>query len=134
VTVQRDTIIAERMPAGSVQWMRFTVPVSIHNTDVAPVTLAYCGNGIETPENSGWRSVWSPFCLLESTSQITIAPGDTRQIDFDVTAAVAGPGGPEWRNATVEGTYRITIGMIADNSGGRAPVVASNTFVVSNQR
>jgi len=128
VTVQRDTIEASRVVGGSVTWLQFTVPAAIHNAGSVSVTFSYCASVIEAPARGAWDAVWSPICALDSRAALEIAPGETREITVDVSAAVAGPGGPTWNSAAVDGTYRLAVGLVAAGLDGRIPQIPSNSF------
>jgi hypothetical protein len=130
VTVQRDTIVASRVVGGSVTWIRFTVPAAIHNGGSVSLTYPYCVSVIEAPARGVWGVVWSPICALGSKTDLEIAPGETRQISVDVSAAVAGPGGPTWGSASVDGTYRLAVGLVAAGLDGRIPQIPSNPFTL----
>ena len=47
-----------------------------------------------------------------------------------IAAAIKGPGGPVWENATVNGTYRFTAGLLPSGFVGDIPTVGSNAFTL----
>jgi hypothetical protein len=130
VTVQRDTIVASRVVGGGVTRIRFTVPAAIHNAGPVSLTYPFCAAFIEAPARGVWDVVWSPSCVLGSSTDLEIAPGETRQIAVEVSAAVAGPGGPTWGSAAVDGTYRLAVRLVAAGLTGRIPQVPSNPFTL----
>jgi hypothetical protein len=134
VAVQLDTVRAERLPAGRGMWMRFTVPVTIRNADRTSVTFVYCASSLEVQEVETWRGVWSPVCSLTGPSTpFTILPGETRQVVFEVTAALGGPGAPEWENDSVVGRYRFSVGVMTAGTSGLIPHTPSSSFLLVDQ-
>ena len=131
VLVQTDALLGALVPAGSVTWLQFTAPVSVHNAGRASITWVDCATTVEAPNGAAWETVWSPVCALASPGGLEIPAGETREVAVRVDAAVAGPGGPVWGRQTIPGTYRFTAGLQYDGVGGRIPMIASNTFTLT---
>ena len=125
VAVTADTIIAGLNIAGTVTWLQFTLPVAIHNGRTVPVSVDLCLASVEEPSGTDWRMVWAPLCVLEGTTPPTVAPGETKTFQWQVVAAVSGPGGPKWGSQTVNGAYRLSIATAALGA------LTSNTFAVN---
>jgi hypothetical protein len=122
MSVTSDTLVAGVRPAGDVTWLQFTIPVSIHNGNSAPLTVDVCLASVEDPNGT---IVWAPICFLEGVTSPTIAPGATQTYQWSVMAAVSGPGNPKWGSQTIDGTYRLRLAIDADEA------VLSNAFAVS---
>lgn len=131
VTVDADTVQASRYVGPRVTWVNFKVPVSIRNNDVFAIDEPGCTTSIEYPAGAGWKMAWSPVCLLVGGVHDWIQPGETRTYEMFVSAAIEGPGAPEWSAPAIEGTYRLSAGLVlAQGGGGLIPRVPSNTFVI----
>jgi hypothetical protein len=130
VVVQSSTVIATVSAAGSIDWMRFTLPVAIYNGSRRLIRFEYCASAVEKAAGSGWRAVWTPICSLSADSPAEIQPGETRELSLDITAAVDGPGGPRWDSDEINGTYRFRAGLVPDGYSGVIPGTGSNTFVL----
>ena len=94
VLVQTDALLGALVPAGSVTWLQFTAPISVHNVGRASITWVDCATTVEAPNGAAWETVWSPVCALASPGGLEIPAGETREVAVRVDAAVAGPGGP----------------------------------------
>jgi hypothetical protein len=129
VTVSRDTIVATREVAGSSDWLRFTVPASIHNAGRRPIRYEFCSYAIEELNGSEGRTVWSPVCATMATMPTVIHPGETFELSVDVFAVAAGAG-PSWRSNHTTGTYRLSLWLLPEGHTGVMPSVGSNTFVL----
>jgi hypothetical protein len=125
VAVTADTIIAGLNIGGTVTWLQFTLPVEIHNGRTVAMSVDYCLASVEEPSGTDWKTVWAPICAVEGTTANTIAPGETKTIPWQITAAVSGPGGPKWGSPTVNGTYRFSLATAALGT------LTSNTFTVN---
>ena len=66
VLVQTDTLLGALVPAGSVTWLQFTAPISVHNAGRASITWVDCATTVEAPNGAAWETVWSPVCALAS--------------------------------------------------------------------
>jgi hypothetical protein len=130
VTVQRDTLVASMVMAGTVRWMNVTVPLSIYNAGTERLTFEYCASGIEGRVAGDWQRAWGPICAVASGSPAEILPGETRELTVTVTAAVEGPGGPEWQLERIDGMYRFAAGLVRSGMSGAIPVVHSNAFTL----
>ena len=131
VLIQRDTLLAALVPAGSVTWLRFTAPIAIQNAGRAPITWVGCATRVEAPSGASWETVWTPVCALESPGGIEIPAGETRVFSVRIDAAVEGPGGPVWGRQGIAGTYRFSAGLIYSGVAGRIPMIASNAFTLA---
>jgi hypothetical protein len=58
-------------------------------------------------------------------SASTIAPGETKTFQWPVAAASSGPGGPKWGGRTLDGTYRLSLTIGANEK------LESNSFAIS---
>jgi hypothetical protein len=130
VVVQRDTLTSTTVTGGTMQWIHFTVPVAIHNTTQVPQTFDYCASSIETQVGGTWTRVWSPYCLMNFVPLVPILPGETRSVNVVVDAAIAGPGGPPWEGASVNGTYRYAAWITPVEVVGTVSWTASNAFIL----
>ena len=129
--VQRDTIVPALITAGTVTWLRFTVAVTVHNTGTAALAFDLCESAVEVQAGSGWGPAWSPICALVLGSGPVIPAGASRELTVDVKAAVQGPGYPDWRATTVDGTYRLLVAL-ASSGARRADLrVTSNAFILA---
>jgi hypothetical protein len=131
LTVPRDSVTATITPAGTVQWLKFAVPITIQNAGRATVTFQYCNIGIDNRvAGDQWRAAWSPTCTVQAVSPDEIRPGETRELTVEVAAAVEGPGGPRWGSDEIDGTYRVHARV--DAADGTSPAtLTSNSFVVT---
>ena len=128
LSVTSDTIVASERPAGTSTLLQFTIPVSIHN----PIVSAADGSTIclaSILQASGGE-VWEPMCAegagtLTATIPSTIAPGATSTFQWTVTATTSGLSFPMWESQTVDGTYRLRLGL------GAEAVLVSNQFAIS---
>jgi hypothetical protein len=130
VVVQRDMLATTSVVAGTVTWLRFEVPIAIENSDRVALTFVGCATTIEARTGAEWTTAWTPTCSTGTDSPLVIPPGEVRELTVSVIAATAGPGGPEWRAAGTDGTYRLVAGLIPANTGGRIPKVPSNAFTL----
>ena len=130
VVVQDDTLIATVTQYESLEWVRFTIPVAIHNGGPAAVQRFRCAYGIEAETGDAWQGVYSPLCSLELVPPEVIAPGQTRQLDMLIHATLAGPGAPKWRDEGIDGTYRVAMLLTPVGAEGAVPMATSNPFVL----
>ena len=130
VIVQQDTLVATVTQYESLEWVQFTIPVTIHNEGPAAVQRFQCGYGIEADAGDAWRRVYSPLCSLELVPPEVIAPGQTRQLGILIHATLAGPGAPEWKDEGIDGSYRVAIGLLPVGAEGIIPLVTSNPFAL----
>jgi hypothetical protein len=128
--VQRDSVVATRVQAGQATYITVSVPVAIHNADAQPVTFFYCASHIQARTGGEWDAVLVPVCSGSGTT-LEIAPGDTRHFSFSVTESIAAGALPRWGSATIDGIYRLRVGLLHASRYGHIPLVASNTFVVT---
>jgi len=112
-------------------WIEFAVPVRIENTGAVPLEFTACASRLEAQTGSSWNAVWAPICSANASTLPAIPPGERRDVTMNVSAALDGPGSPEWRSDNVAGTYRFVAGLILSGVGGRIPTVASNTFTLA---
>jgi hypothetical protein len=129
VVVQSETVTPALSTAGSVNWMRFTLPLAIHNGSPRPIRFDHCTSAVDAPTGGEWRVVWTPICPLSASSPGDIQPGETREVTVTIIAAVDGPGAPRWDNDQIDGTYRFRMGLIRNELRKVIPV-ASNTFML----
>ena len=131
VVVRSETVDVIRSVGDGVSWMRFTLPIVIHNDGEHPLRFEYCASAVEQPAADGWRAVWTPICSLPAGPPGEIQPGESRELDLTVIAAVQRPGAPLWESAEIAGTYRFAAGLIPTNlRRGLIPHVGSNAFVL----
>src|SRR4029453_11023501 len=57
VTVLRQTLGVTVVPAGSVTWIEFTVPIRIDNTGPASLRFIGCASGLEVRVGDQWSDV-----------------------------------------------------------------------------
>ena len=129
VSVADTSIAATIVHAGSVDWLQFTLSVTVDNRSAVVVAFNPCMSSIEGSDGMSWSLVWSPICAFTGVGDPQVAPGEMREFDFSVNAAVAGPGGPKWNSPRVDGTYRYQAGVVALD-GTALAVTPSNAFVV----
>lgn len=132
VTVASDSIVGTIVHAGDVDWLRFPLTVTVENRGRATVGFTICMSSIEGNAGTGWSNVWSPACFVLSVDDDDVAPGDSRQFEIDVNAAVAGPGGPMWNSPQVAGTYRFRAGVYATD-GSVIDAAPSNEFILRTE-
>jgi hypothetical protein len=131
VTVQAPTLAASVDSGGSVTWLDFTVPVSIHNAGSESFTFEMCASRVEARSGDKWSTAWSPICFLGRSSPNDVLPGETRVFTVRVTAAIEGNGGPKWTAPGTDGAYRFVAGLITPAGRGPIPLVTSNEFTLS---
>jgi hypothetical protein len=137
VVVEPDHLIATRVSAGAVTYIQFTVPVVVHNIGNTPLLFAppSCGAfALEGRSNSGWNRAWSPICATAALPSVEIAPGETGHFSVRVSASIDGPGAPGWVSPSVDGSYRMVVGLVARGLDGRIPTVSSNEFTLASDR
>jgi hypothetical protein len=89
---------------------------------------------IEHEAAGGWQPAWSPACPAAAERPPSdIAPGETRQLQVEVSAATAGPASPKWEAPGVAGLYRATVAVYTPGARGRIPTVASNAFALRGE-
>jgi hypothetical protein len=126
ISVTSDTLAAFVNTGPNISWLQFTIPVSIHNGESAPMSIDFCLASVDEPSGTDWKLVWAPICALEgSAAPPTIAPGETKTFQWPVAAAISGPGGPKWGGRTLDGTYRLSVTIGANEK------LESNTFAIS---
>ncbi len=122
ISVTSDTIVAGERPAGDVTWLQFTIPISIHNGQSGALTVDLCLASVIAANGA---DAWDPICAAGTLMLPTIAPGATSTFQLPVTAALSGPGNPKWGSQTVDGTYRVRLGL------GAEALYVSNQFAIS---
>ena len=125
LAVTVDTIIAGLNTGASATFLQLTIPVAIHNGQTVPVSVDFCLASLEEPSGTAWKTVWAPICFLEGNAPSTIAPGETKTFQWQVAAAISGPGNPTWGSPVVNGTYRLSLATAALGT------LSSNTFSVN---
>lgn len=125
LSVMSDTLAAFVNTAATVSWLQFTIPVSIHNGRSEPMSIDFCLASVDEPSGTDWTMVWAPVCFLENRTASTIAPGETKTFQWPVAAAISGPGGPKWGGRTLDGTYRLSLTIGANEK------LESNSFAIS---
>lgn len=133
VRVEADTVHAQHYQAGSVEWLRFVVPVSIENTSSASVFFQSCQSAVEQMDGGQWRAVWSPICSAGTATGTEVRPGEQLSIALRVDAATAGPGAPEWKSVAIAGTYRVTVGLITARRDAPSVTMRSDTFLLASE-
>jgi hypothetical protein len=134
VTVRAASVDPVVTTAGSVTWMQFTLPLRFENTGATSVSLEPCASYLESRSGTTWRSAWMPVCATGGASLRDILPGETRDADIQVAAALAGPGAPRWDAASLNVPLRYQAGYVAYRVSGSIPTVASNEFTLSLSR
>ncbi len=135
VSVASNSIVGTIVHAGDVDWLRFPLAVTVENQGRATVAFTICMSSIEGNAGTGWSNVWSPACFVLSAGDDdgdNVPPGDSRQFQIDVSAAVAGPGGPMWNSPQVAGTYRFRAGVYATD-GSVIDAAPSNEFILRTE-
>jgi hypothetical protein len=123
ISVTSDTIAAFVSTGANISWLQFTIPVSIHNRQSAPLTVDFCLASVD--EASG-AVVWEPVCAVDGSIALpSVAPGATSTFQWSVVAAISGPGSPKWGSQTIGGAYRVRLVFDAEDA------VLSNVFVIS---
>src|SRR5687768_5644194 len=91
-----ETLTAETYAAGAVTWADFQIPVTITNTGRTGMRFHGCGSfSVEDAAPDG-QTVWRPVCALTNGVNDVVQPGETLEWIVPVSAALSGPGGPEW--------------------------------------
>ena len=129
ITIADTSIAATINHAGSVDWLQFTLRVTVDNRSSETVAFNRCLSSIERNDGMAWSRVWGPACFVTTSGDPEVSAGQQREFDLDVVAAVAGPGGPTWDSPTVDGTYRFQSGVYAPD-GAAVTATPSNAFVV----
>jgi hypothetical protein len=131
MVVQRDTVRATRSAGSFNSRFDLTLPVAIHNAGSRPVALPECTEAIEAPAGSEWRTVWSPvICRLSARPLPMLRPGETLEVNLSFAIEMQGTTSSSWRNDTLDGTYRVSLGIMPDGQSGVMPRVGSNAFVL----
>ena len=130
VLVAANIIGVERHTDGAASWIEFSVPVMITNRSIVAIDQPECSYRIETPSGSGWKTTYTPVCLLSDVAGggRRILPGETREFRLGVFAVVDGAAYSQWDAPGVDGTYRVAVGLMPPSKGGTIPFVASNSF------
>jgi hypothetical protein len=131
VTVPAQSLAVTTVPAGSVTWIEFTVPLRIDNTGSGPLTFEFCASRVEARAGDAWAAAWTPVCVADGAAPVVVPAGERREFTVSVRAAVQGPGGPAWVPGTTAGSYRFAAGLVAAGASGTIPVVPSNTFTLA---
>lgn len=122
ISVTPETLAADVRQAGDITWLEFTIPVSIHNGQSSGLPIDFC---LASVQDASGAVVWAPLCSAIATTTPTIAPGETKTYQWQVVAAIRGPGGPKWGGQSLDGTYRLRLAM------GAEAVFVSNDFAIS---
>jgi len=128
VTVRAESVDPVVTTAGSVTWVKFALPLRFENTGATSVRVEPCASYIESRSGTTWRSAWSPVCAAGGASHRDIPPGETRDVEIQVAAALSGPGAPRWDAASMDVPLRYQAGYVGLGVSGRIPTVASNEF------
>jgi hypothetical protein len=123
-----EALTAETYGAGAVTWAEFQIPVTITNTGRTGMRFHGCGS-FSIEDVVPGQTVWRPVCALFDGVNDVVRPGETLEWIVPVSAALSGPGGPEWDAESLEGTYRLRL-EFGDESGDRLTARTSNTFVL----
>ncbi|MCC7054647.1 MAG: hypothetical protein IT355_15355 [Gemmatimonadaceae bacterium] len=134
VTVRAASVDPVVTAAGSVTWVRFTLPLRFENTGATSVSVEPCASYIESRSGGTWRSAWMPVCATGGASLRDILPGEIRDAEIQVAAALAGPGAPRWDAASLDVPLRYQAGYVWHGVSGRIPTVASNEFTLGSSR
>jgi hypothetical protein len=120
-----DTLAAFVNTAATVSWLQFTIPVSIHNEQSVPMSIDFRLASVDEPSGTDWTMVWALVCFADGSGTLpTIAPGETKTFQWPVAAAISGPRGPKWGGRTLDGTYRSSLTIGANEK------LESNTFAI----
>jgi hypothetical protein len=131
VTVHADTVQSSTSVGTRVTWLTFRVPVSVRNDDIVAIEEVGCAMDVEWLDGTEWRRAWSPVCTLIGGVHRYIQPGETRSYEMVVSAALEGPGAPDWSSPSITGTYRMSAGLTRTVRGGTViPRIPSNSFVI----
>lgn len=134
VTVRAASLDPVVTAAGSVTWVRFTLPLRFENTGSTSVSVAPCASYLESRSGGTWRLAWMPICATGGASLRDIPPGETRDAEIQVDAALAGPGAPRWDAASLDVPLRYQAGYVRQGVSGKIPTVASNEFTLSSSQ
>lgn len=134
VTIRATRVDAVVTVAGSVTWVQFTLPLRFENTGGTPVSLEPCASYLESRSAATWSTAWSPICSASGESLKNIPPGQSRDTQIEVIAALAGPGAPRWEADGLGGLLRYQAGYAFQGLRGRIPTVASNEFTLHKSR
>jgi hypothetical protein len=132
VTVGADIIGVTRKISGTSSWLDFSIPVMVTNHGMFPIEQPDCVFRVESLAGNEWKTTYNPICALTSTvvGSRTILPGETREFMMRVFASVEGTSNPQWKAPAVDGTYRVSVGLMPPSDGGPIPFVASNSFEI----
>lgn len=130
VTVPAPSLAATTVTGGAVTWIRFTVPVHIENTGMSTLQYSPCGGRVDVRSGDTWTAAWTPNCSATEWIPLEIAPGESRDVDVMVDAAISGPGGPPWLAPTAAVEYRFVALLASSTTNGRIPEFASNSFTL----
>ncbi len=122
VKVTPDTIIAQLNTSTNVTWVQFTIPITIHNGLSSELLVNFCQLDILAATGGG---VYEPNCFDIITTSLKFVPGETRTLQWPVSAAIGGPGNPKWNRQTVDGVYHVRLAL------GAEAAWISNEFVIS---
>ncbi|MBV6520186.1 MAG: hypothetical protein MNPFHGCM_00291 [Gemmatimonadaceae bacterium] len=103
--------------SGGVRWLNFRVEAVIRNQGPESVFLPFCAVSIELEEGSRWITAWWPLCTLIAVPPRELPAGQELHVTLPISAALNGPGGPEWRSSRIGGRYRLVFGMLQQGSG-----------------
>lgn len=131
VDVGVDAVVADVQQFGDASWLSFDVPVTITNAGRDPVRVASCTYAVEQPTPSGWRTVWSSFCMAGAVVDMVIPAGEALDVTFHVGGSLTGSVSPRWEAPAIGGTYRLRVGLMPMGGDGAVPMIASDAFVVA---
>lgn len=125
VAVNGTTFAVTRYVGPRVTWISFSLPVTITNNGRKDINYPHCSFAVMLGEESSFE-VFRPVCIAMSSTTV-IPAGESLQLTLPVTAAIEGPGGPEWALHEVNGLFRLTVGLNGGVPGERRNY-SSNTF------
>lgn len=132
VSVLLTSVDAQVSQTGSITWVAFALSVRFENLGETQVIFVPCASFLESLSGSGWRAAWRPICLaVDGSSLHHIPPGDKRTVEIQVTAALAGPGGPKWEGAGLDERLRYRAGYSFPGATGGMQTVPSNEFRIN---
>ncbi len=130
VTVPAPSLTATSVTGGAVTWIRFSVPVHIENTGFVTLMYSPCFERVDVRTGDTWAAAWTPDCAATEWIPLEIPPGESRDVDVQVQAAVSGPGGPQWLAAPGASEYRFVALLGLPAVKGRIPEFVSNSFTL----
>jgi hypothetical protein len=126
VEVTQSQIPATLVVDGVYKFIRFTLPLAIHNISARNFTYGSCYVRVEARVEGRWRSAWVPVCGFSSRE--VVQPGETRVLNFALFGFREGTGDPEW-SAPLDAPLRVVVCEIpADERQNPSACASSNTF------